>query len=316
MKANIIRVVLFVLLGVSSGVVGPTSRTNVSHAQSSSGNSRSRDAGTNTVSYQGVSFTFDHSLASEVRPETIPASTEGKPSDIWPEHPGFKFVGYRRPRAMPPTDPHMRVFSVNKFREAFASASKEYAKSLVNPSPSNPPDWTLDFDKEVRILKTLLVEKPRQAMIGRFLAKARGEQGCRAAMPFLPMWEACQAFVARVRYVNFRNGEGVLFLTQWDTETSRVTNQGLEYAFQGITNDGQHYVYAEFSVSAPFLPRGDEPEINAWNVKNYLLPHKSAQYQKYVRPIVAKLEVLPANQFQPNLRLLEQLIESLEVKDK
>jgi hypothetical protein len=132
-------------------------------------------------------------------------------------------------------------------------------------------------------------------------------------MPFLPMWEACQAFVAHVRYVNFKNGRGVFFLTQWNTETSQVVNAGLEYVFQGITNDGRYWIYAEFSVSAPSLLNGDEPEVRAWDTENYLLPHNSEKYQEYLRPVVAKLEATPDNEFRPNLRLLEQLIESLRI---
>lgn len=266
-----------------------------------------------TVSYQGITFTFDRALAPGVTPETISASTEGKPSDIWPEHAGFTLVDYPRPRSMPPKDPHIRVFSIPQFREALAIATKEFKKSLVQPT--NTEDWTTYLDTEVGLLKSLLKRKPQQANLRSFLARTRGEKGCGGAMPFLPLWEACQAFVARARYVKFKNGEGVLFLTQQDvSETSQVTNQGLEYAFQGITSDGQTYVYAEFSVAASFLPKGDEVAVKTWNEKNYLLSHKSTKYQQYVRPIVAKLEALPANQFQPNLRLLEQLVESLEVK--
>lgn len=130
------------------------------------------------------------------------------------------------------------------------------------------------------------------------------------------MWEASQAFVGRERYVNFKNGKGVFFLTQWDRETTQLSNDGLEYAFQGITNDGRYWIYGEFSITAPFLPNGEEPEVMAWNEKNYLLPHRSKKYQEYLRPVLAKLEALPANEFQPNLELLEQLIQSLEVKDK
>ncbi len=265
-----------------------------------------------TVSYQGITFTFDRSLAPDVTSETIPASTEGKLSDIWPEHAGFTLVDYPRPRSLPPKDPHIRVFSIPQFRDALAIATKEFKKSLVQPT--NTEDWTTNLDTEVGLLKSLLKRKPQQASLRSFLAMTRGERGCGGAMPFLPLWEACQAFVARARYVKFKNGEGVLFLTQQNvSETSQVTNQGLEYAFQGITNDGQTYVYAEFSVAAPFLPKGDEAMVQAWNEKNYLLPHNSAEYRRYVRPIIAKLERLPANQFRPNLRLLEQLVESLEV---
>ncbi|HEY8205323.1 MAG TPA: hypothetical protein VIF81_11390 [Pyrinomonadaceae bacterium] len=271
--------------------------------------------GSKTVSYKGVIFSLNLSLAPDVKSETIPASTEGKPSDIWPEHPGFTLLGSYRIRSQRDNDPQIRIFQLAKFREAVAIASDRDAKNVIYPP--NPPAWTIYFDEEVRVLKELLRAKPAPANVGRFLAKARGEKGCTAAMPFLPMWEACQAFAARVRYINFRNGTGVFFLTQWDVgETSQIANDGLEYAFQGITNDSRHWVYAEFSVRAPFLPNGDEPDVIAWNEKNYLLSHKSKQYQAYVRPVLAKLEALPANKFQPNLELLEQLIQSLEVKEK
>ena len=268
----------------------------------------------NTVSYEGIRFTFDPSLAPNVKYETIPAMTDGKPSDIVPEHPAFTLVGYPRRRGMWDSDPTIRIFSIARFREAVAVASKENAKNVIYPP--NPPDWTIYFDEEVRVLKALLATKPPQANVGRFLAKARGEPGCSAAMPFLPMWEACQAFAGHVRYVNFKNGQGVFFLTQWDRETAQISNDGLEYAYQGITNDGQYWVYAEFSVAAPFLPRGDEPEVVAWNEKNYLLSHKSQAYEEYLRPVLIKLEALPPNKFQPNLELIEQLIESLDVQRK
>jgi len=268
----------------------------------------------NTVTYKGVSFTFDLSLAPDVKSETIPASTEGKPSDIWPEHPGFTLRGSPRSRVQAETDPQIRVFRLDKFREAVAIASKDDAKSVVYPP--NPPDWTTYFDEEVRVLKLLLASKPAEASVGRFLAKARGEPDCSAEMPFLPMWEACQAFVGHVRYVNFKNGKGVFFLTQWDRETTQISNDGLEYAYQGITDDGRYWVYAEFSVAAPFLPNGDETDVVAWNEKNYLLSHKSKEYENYLRPVLAKLEALPADKFQPNLDLLEQLIQSLQVQTK
>jgi hypothetical protein len=40
------------------------------------------------------------------------------------------------------------------------------------------------------------------------------------------------------------------------------------------------------------------------------------EYQNYLRPVLTKLDALPANKFQPNLELLEQLIGSLEVQSK
>lgn len=59
-----------------------------------------------------------------------------------------------------------------------------------------------------------------------------------------------------------------------------------------------------------------KPDVARWNEKNSVLPHGSKKYQNYLRPILTKLEALPANEFQPNLELLEQLIQSLEVQNQ
>jgi len=313
-RANVKGCVVFLLGGIGVMSIHPLLRRQTSRTAQANPLTQPIANKENHVDYAGVRFTFDPSLASSVESGTIPAVVEGMPADIVPEHPSFRLVGYPRIQNMRPSDPKIKVFSIAKFREAVSIASKADAKNVVYPL--NPPDWTTYFDTEVRVLKALMASKPAQASVGRFLAKARGESGCSAAMPFLPMWKACQAFASHVRYVNFKNGQGVFFLTQWDTETEQISNDGLEYAYQGITNDGRYWVYAEFSVTAPFLPRGDEPEVVAWNEKNYLLSHKSKEYQNYLRPVLTKLEALPANKFQPNLELVEQLIGSLEVQSK
>lgn len=270
----------------------------------------------NAVSYKGVSFTFDLSLASEVKSETIAAMTDGKPSDIVPEHPAFALVGYPRTRSMSENDPQIRVFSVARFRDAFSIAGEEFAKSVVYPKERW--DWAKDFDEEFRVLRALLEKQPKHEELKTFLMKVRAPEAKRfddfPQMPFLPMWEASQAFFARPQYFRFKNGRGVSFVTQWNvTDTSQVTNDGLEYAFQGITDDDQYLVYAEFSIRAPFLPNDSDADVATWNEKNYLLPQRSKKYQDYLRPIVAKLQELPDDQYKPNLKLLERLIASMEV---
>jgi hypothetical protein len=167
------------------------------------------------ASHMGVSFTFDSSLASDVKAETIPEMASGKPCDLVPEHPLFKLLGY--PHNDPEAKSTVRVFRLDKFREAFSTASGKYARSLV--WPPNPHDWTLDFDKEVHVLKVLLATKP-SVNVGRFLGKARGEKGC-GQMPFLPMWEACQAFARMVKASSFSHS-GIERLFPLRTRTSNT----------------------------------------------------------------------------------------------
>ncbi len=268
-----------------------------------------------SVSYKGISFTFDRSLAQEVKTEIRPEVTDGKPCDIVPEHPAFTLVGYPRSPSMPEDDPQIRILDLAKFRQAMSVASEANRKSVVYPK--NPPNWTAYLDEEVRVLRALLDKQPKLHELKSFLTKVRSPESRQFTnfpqMPFLPLWEASQAFVAKPVYLRFKNGRGVFFLTQWNTETSQAVNEGLEYAFQGITDDGKNHVYAEFSVRAPFLPSENDPAVTKWDEKNYLLPQDSKTYQEYIRPIVDRLQATPSEQFQPDLRLLEKLMMSLYV---
>src|ERR1041385_7020932 len=185
---------------------------------------------TNKVNYKGVSLTLDRSLASELTSETVRAVTDGKPCDIWPEHPAFTLVGYPLPRGLPQGFPHLRVFEIARFRDAMRIAGEEDGKNIV---PPRKDDWSKDVDENASVLKKLVDERPSADRIKAVIGKHAGI-GCYdiPQVPFLPEWEACQPFVAHVRYVDFKNGKGIFFLTQWLTETEQITNEGLEYAFQ------------------------------------------------------------------------------------
>ena len=261
------------------------------------------------VNYAGVSFTFDATLASEVKSETLPEVVESKWTDIGPEYPVFRFKGYQNESAEEGTA-EIRVFSISKFRDVARKSSAWY-NSTAYPGDI---DLSKDFDDEVRVLELLLAKQPSPSETGRFLGRARDSIGC-GEMPFLPMWEWCQAFVTRPKYISFKNGRGVFYLAHMDRETSQVTNADLQYVFQGITVDRQHYVSALFPVAASFLPKNSlVPEVEQWNNENYLLSHKSKKYQNYVRPIIRQLNGLPASDFRPRLELIEHVIQSLEVK--
>jgi hypothetical protein len=265
------------------------------------------------ISSHGISFDLDLTLAKDVTVKTIPASISGKPCDIWPEHPSFLLVGFPKRGQKHNVQSEIKVFSIADFRSAFESNIDDPGKADVSPGTAV---WTRYFDEEVRVLKLLVAEKPTSNSVRAFLEKIRSEKGSCTEMPFLPMWEACQAFAAKVTYLDFENGKGVFFLTQWDLETEQITNENLEYAFQGITNDGKYYINGEFKVSAPGLKRGDEPEVLSWNESNYILDHDSSKYRAYSQPIIANLEALPNDKFQPNLELLDRLMGSLKVNVK
>jgi hypothetical protein len=248
------------------------------------------------VVYRGVSFTCNDFLASEIKAETEAAYALESETDtgqgVVPEHIVFKFLGdYASQHRSSTFSPELNVYPI-----------ADYKKVLVRSE-----SYVRQFETKIQALKQMLSEQPN-----------RGEK----EIPFLPFGiGASQGFHARMKYVNFRNGKGVLFLTQYNIEPALVNNQGLTYTFQGLTDDGDYYVSATFPVTAPILPHGYEAE----STESYtLVPPRASRgreydsfendYRTYLTKLTLELEELSADKYQPNLTILEDVIRSLNVE--
>ncbi len=121
-------------------------------------------------------------------------------------------------------------------------------------------------------------------------------------MPFLPLGNELQAMHAQMQYLNFRNGQGVRFLTQFNQGPTPINNVQLIYTFQGLTGDGKYYIAAVLPVSHPELPFSVQQADNV------------SDFPAYVAQIVAWLDQQPASSFTPDLTKLDALVQSIEVK--
>ena len=121
-------------------------------------------------------------------------------------------------------------------------------------------------------------------------------------MPFLPLTNELQAMHVQVQYLDFQDGKGVRFLTQFNQGPTPINNVQLIYTFQGFTSDGNYYIAAVLPVTHPELPPSAQP---ADDVSDF-----SADMAK----TVSWLEQQPASSFTPNLTNLDVLIQSIEVK--
>ena len=148
-----------------------------------------------------------------------------------------------------------------------------------------------DFGDRFATLQQLLLQRPTT--------------GLPQPMPFFPSWHAGQVIAARVGYLDFQNGSGVRYLTQYAQDAYPINNQGLFYTFQGITSDNQWLVSAVLPVSTSILP---DPET----VVNE--PGFYDNFEKYLSGIRTQLYDLPAADFEPDISVLDAIIESLEVK--
>lgn len=249
-----------------------------------------------TITYGGVTFSYNKLLDTTVKAETVedqPLSRQSdKPDSVRPRHIVFHFEGNYGDRCKESFfKPEIHIYPIERYREQF-KVSKENLEL---------------FDKKVAELKKGLEIK----------AFAVGE------IPFVDFVDATQAFESYVQFDSFQNGEGVWFLTQFNIEPSLINNQGLTYIFQGVTKDGNHLILATFPVSLGFLPS----TYGANKYGNYELPtffvdadkKREAQirneYEQYVKAINTQIQNAHLNEFRPDLTYLQEIIRTLRLEE-
>jgi hypothetical protein len=230
------------------------------------------------VDFQGVRFTCFSSLAASVWPDVLPAVPLQESEPFWaprPEHVRFTLAG------APGSAEHVPM----------GAALSNQAQVLVWPTDSFD-----GLDRMVRLqlsaLRRLLEEQP---------ATAEGE------LPLLPLNNAGPMLHARLHYLDYENGSGVAYLTQFAMGPSVANNQELVYTFQGLTTDRAYYVAAYFPASLPGLPATGQ--LNEADFAKLM-----ANYPAYLADTVALLEAQAPEAFTPDLAQIDRLIESLVVQ--
>ncbi len=126
-------------------------------------------------------------------------------------------------------------------------------------------------------------------------------------MPFLPMSNSTQMMHANVQYLDFKNGTGLRYLTEFTQGIMPINNSELIYTYQGLSGDGKYYVAAVLPVNHPSLPAdgtvtGNEP-VEFTN-----------DFSAYVSNVVNSLNTHAADTFTPDLSQLDAMLSSLEIK--
>ena len=108
---------------------------------------------------------------------------------------------------------------------------------------------------------------------------------------------------ANIQYLDFKNGKGLRYLTQFDQAPLPINNNELFYTYQGLTDDGKYYVAAVLPVNHPSLPAdqkvtGNEP------------PEFTSDFPKYVANVASNLNTQAANTFTPDLTKLDAMMSS------
>jgi putative hemolysin len=219
------------------------------------------------VSREGVSFSYDDSLASGVTVETIAAVGPDlvPPHGVAPEHLRFSFDDYIIPEVF--FEPQVLVYPVVEF-----AALSERAAATIND------------------LQQILADKPEAL----------------ERIPFLPLPGGPQSLQIQVAYIDFQTGAGVRGVL-WGGQGTPVNNRELFYTFQGLTSDGNYYVSVILPVSHSTLP-ADGFEIPGDDLQLFM-----ANFETHLAEVEQQLGAEDPSSFMPQLALLDEVIQSLEV---
>jgi hypothetical protein len=185
-----------------------------------------------------------------------------------PSHIHLEFVDY--PVSPSFHKPQINLYPVEEYREASSEASDRIDQ-----------------------LQSLLRRKPERA-----------EQ----PYPFLPVWNAGQMMAAQYEYLDFQNGQGVRYLTQYGQAAWPINNQDLFYTFQGVTSDGKYYLSAILPVTHPELPSDGDSFIGEED-ESFI-----NSFAEYLDTIEQELDDAASKSFDPSLSELDAMIETIVVR--
>jgi hypothetical protein len=124
-------------------------------------------------------------------------------------------------------------------------------------------------------------------------------------------------FIAQAQPIQFQNGKGLRYLTQFDQSPLPVNNREMFYYFHGLTSDGQFYIQAILPLHSPLLVADEEPTS--------ITPPDGVQFDwtdimngydaipAYLEAVTRKLSAAEPNSFTPTLPMLDALIQSITV---
>jgi hypothetical protein len=236
------------------------------------------------VSYEGVCFTYNASLASSVVAETVPEQKEGPDVPYWmagPEHLKFEFKGFTRAGV----DPAIFVFPVRS----------KYVD--LDPNDTHATDTWLNGVNHLRDVLSKKTALPRPSW---------REGSSVGSAPFLPPINAAVIFIGQQRFMKFKSGQGVRYLAQIAQESRPIGTEPYEtvYSFQGLTGDGKYYVAARFPA---FLAAGPPPTPT-------LSPSTAPDWvDDYNQHLIQKIEQAKGSDFFQSLDQLDAIVGSLTV---
>jgi heat shock protein HslJ len=229
-----------------------------------------QDDATNTITFNGFSFSFPSSLATNVNVSQFTNITDTFP----PNSDNTQFLFYNSyPAPESPLDAVGAIF--------------------VYPVETLNADNRPQYDQ----LQTLLNNRTDLTSFTVIEENADAQQ-----LPYLPQIAAGQVLRARPQYIESASVSGISYLTVWRQDVSPLMGNEFLYTFQGISSDGANYISAVFRLDTALIPS----EMPA----DFDIDAFSANFIPYLNETVATLTNAAPTDFNPSLDVLDNLVRS------
>jgi hypothetical protein len=260
---------------ISSVVPSVTSKldpTSTSESGSARPKSTDQSVTAGSAGFKNPVFNYDPSLASSTVVESRPAVLPSSNGPYWqtvPDRTQITLNDY--PISESSFKPQIFIYPVDQYRQESETAGKviDALQNLLKVKLSGPESTPVP--------------------------------GLKKQLPFLPLLDEQQMMQAQIRFFNFKNGQGVRYLTQFSQGFNPINNHDLVYSFQGLTEDGKYYLSAILPINASNLPSGASP-----------IPGDN--YDSYIAGIIQQLDSQQITDFNPVLSYLDDLMASFEIK--
>jgi hypothetical protein len=257
------------LSDVSSTVPVGSTTDQEDQQQASTVSTQPEDIQVVNIDYQGISFMYDNSIAASVDVSIEDASEEDS-MIIYPRHVIFTL-----------NDPtgsgdiifngYLSVYPTEDFRLIDSKAGK-----------------VIDDLSAMLTSRTIIINN--------------------SSLPYLPFPNAGQLFQSNIKIIDFKNGEGIRFITQHVQDLSPIVGEGLEYTFQGLTSDELYYVSLNVPISHPGIAKTWDNFFADVDYNEF-----SDNFDLYLGKDLEILNSSPSSDFKPSLELLDELVESILV---
>jgi hypothetical protein len=228
-------------------------------------------AATNTSCHE-LTFFLDPSLEASIKCTTVPeyGGADAMPFDTHPQYSKVTLIDY--PLSGRIMQPVISVFPIQRFRELL-------------------PDVV---DPDIAALQALI---------------SGGDPGS-IDPPILPVQNATQLFLAQYEVLQFQNGSGVRYITQYAQAYVPPNNHGLFFSFQGLTSDGEYWISVILPISHPSL----------WDTEGAPSNTEYATIESnpdaYYADKASEINEKDPKSFVPSIKKLDTLVKSIIVKSK